>query len=172
MDGIGKDRLGKDSIDKDSIGKVSIGESEGEDAKASTRTQKKPPKQSWGEYQNVKMTKDEVDKLIADFGEDMTQKAIKYLDEYMEMKVYKVKSHYLAIRKWVIDAVKEKEAKEHKDRYGNTPISDKARELEAYYKMDAEWAMKGELNEYEADNGYNTGDSFGDTSSYSGYGDN
>lgn len=61
----------------------------------------------------------------------------------------------------------------NKDHNGNNvPISDKARELEAYYKMDAEWAMKGELNEYEADNGYNTGDAFGNTTSYSGYGDN
>jgi len=159
-------RLGKVSIDKDSIGKVSIGESEGKDAKASTHA-KKPPKQSWGEYQNVKLTKDEVDKLAAEYGEDMTRKAVKFLDEYIEMKGYKAKSHYLCIRKWVITAVKEQEAREHKE-YKNP----KAEELDHFYKMANDWAMKGELNEYEADNGYNTGDTFGDTSSYSGYGDN
>ena len=31
---------------------------------------------------------------------------IKYLDEYIEMKGYKAKSHYLCIKKWVASAVK------------------------------------------------------------------
>ena len=31
---------------------------------------------------------------------------IEYLDEYIEMKGYKAKSHYLCIKKWVVDAVK------------------------------------------------------------------
>ena len=30
---------------------------------------------------------------------------IKYLDEYIEMKGYKAKSHYLCIKKWVVEAV-------------------------------------------------------------------
>ena len=39
---------------------------------------------------------------------------IKYLDEYIEMKGYKAKSHYLCIKKWVIDAVKRQSAKDKK----------------------------------------------------------
>lgn len=34
------------------------------------------------------------------------EELIKYLDEYIEMKGYKAKSHYLCIKKWVTDAVK------------------------------------------------------------------
>lgn len=47
----------------------------------------------------------------------MTQKAITFLDEHIEMKGYKAKSHYLAIRKWVVDAVKEKERKDQRQPY-------------------------------------------------------
>ena len=34
------------------------------------------------------------------------EELITYLDEYIEMKGYKAKSHYLCIKKWVVDAVK------------------------------------------------------------------
>lgn len=59
-----------------------------------------------GEYQHVLLTDEERDKLMDEFGEAETSEAIKYLDEYIEMKGYKARSHYLAIRKWVFDAVK------------------------------------------------------------------
>ena len=97
---LGKVSIGKDSIDKDI-----------KDATASTHPPKEL-KQSFGEYFNVKMTKTEIDKLIEEYGEEMTQEAVKFLDEYIEMKGYKARSHYLCVRKWVIDAVKEKQAKE------------------------------------------------------------
>ena len=53
----------------------------------------------------------EYQKLCADYTESLTKKAITYLDEYIEMKGVKYKSHNMAMRKWVFDAVKEKEAK-------------------------------------------------------------
>lgn len=68
---------------------------------------KKPTKHKRGEYNNVLLTDDEYIKLQTEFG-GLADKAIKFLDEYIEMKGYKAKSHYLAIRKWVIDAVKER----------------------------------------------------------------
>lgn len=67
------------------------------------------PKHQYGEYKHVKLTDYEKDKLIAEYGEDTFNKAVTYLDEYIEMKGYKAKSHYLAIRKWVLDALKERE---------------------------------------------------------------
>lgn len=68
------------------------------------------PKHKYGEYQHVLLTDKERDRLMDEYGEAETSEAIKYLDEYIEMKGYKAKSHYLAIRKWVFDAVnKEKE---------------------------------------------------------------
>lgn len=79
----------------------------------------KTPKHKHGEYKNVLLTDVEVTKLCNEFGEAMAYKAIKFLDEYIEMKGYKAKSHYLAIRKWVINAVKEQEQKYNRGGYGN-----------------------------------------------------
>lgn len=63
-------------------------------------------KHKYGEYNNVKLTDEERDKLFAEYGEAETLKAIKFLDEYIVMKGDKYKSHYMAMRKWVFDAVK------------------------------------------------------------------
>lgn len=65
----------------------------------------KPKKHKYGEYNHVLLTDAEHEKLENEFGLDMTTACITYLDEYIEMKGYKAKSHYLAIRKWVLDAV-------------------------------------------------------------------
>lgn len=67
-------------------------------------------KHTFGEYKNVKLTDKEHSKLIADFGEQKTEQAIKYLDEYIEEKHYKSQSHYLAMRRWVFDAVSKQPA--------------------------------------------------------------
>ena len=67
------------------------------------------PKHRYGEYQNVYLKDSEVATLNKTYGEDRTKEAIKYLDEYIEMKGYKAKSHYLAIRKWVFNALKREE---------------------------------------------------------------
>ena len=68
-------------------------------------------KDIYGEYQNVKLTDNEFSRLINDYGEKETLEAIKYLDEYIEMKGTKYKSHNMALRKWVFDAVKRDKAK-------------------------------------------------------------
>lgn len=77
----------------------------------------KPPKHQYGEYEHVLLSDEEFNKLTEKYGEILTVKAIIHLDEYIEMKGYKVKSHYLAIRKWVIDAVKEAEQKKQQSGY-------------------------------------------------------
>lgn len=77
---------------------------------------KKAEKQKYCEFHNVLLTKEEYAKLEADFGNLYTVKAISFLDAYIEEKGYKSKSHNMAIRRWVMDAVKEKEAKPQ--RYG------------------------------------------------------
>lgn len=78
---------------------------------------KKEKKRKYGEYKNVLLKDDEFEKLKAEYSnwEDL----IKYLDEYIEMKGYKAKSHYLAIRKWVVNAVKEKKQETHKKGFQN-----------------------------------------------------
>lgn len=76
----------------------------------------KESKHKYGEYSHVLLTDTDRDKLFEQYGEEMALKAITFLDEYIEMKGYKAKNHYLAIRKWVVDAVKEREAKKQKKR--------------------------------------------------------
>lgn len=61
-------------------------------------------KHKHGEYQNVALTDNELENLKKDY--DNYLQLIKYLDEYKEMKGIKYKSDYLAIKKWVTDAVK------------------------------------------------------------------
>ena len=63
-------------------------------------------KESYGELGNVKLTVQEREKLIAEYGLETTEKAIDFLDGYIADKGYKSKSNYQAIRRWVIDAVK------------------------------------------------------------------
>lgn len=69
---------------------------------------KKAKKKTYGEYQNVRLTEKEFDSLLECYGQTNTLDFIQYLDEYIEMKGYKAKSHYLCIKKWVVDAVKQK----------------------------------------------------------------
>ena len=67
----------------------------------------------YGEYKNVLLSDDEYEKLKELCGEDL-QGVIDHLSSYIEMKGYKVKSHYLAIRKWVITAYKEQKIREER----------------------------------------------------------
>ena len=68
---------------------------------------KKEKKQIYGEYKHVRLTPEEYTKLCNEYGDIETGRAIVYLDEYIERKGYKAKSHYLCIKKWVFDAIKE-----------------------------------------------------------------
>ena len=85
-------------------------------------------KHKYGEYSHVKLTDKERDQLFNDYGEAETHDAIKYLDEYIEMKGYKAKSHYLCMRKWVFDAVKEEKQRKGgaNDRVGTDASRDEA----------------------------------------------
>ena len=78
-----------------------------EEDKEKDKDKDKEVKNIYGEYRHVRLTEAEWDKLCNEYGNEKTREAIKYLDEYIEMKGYKAKSHYLALRKWVFKAVKE-----------------------------------------------------------------
>lgn len=72
-------------------------------------------KHLYGEYGNVRLTKDEYARLCADFGAESTGKAIELLDLHIGAKGKDpYANHNLAMRKWVFDAVKEREAKHTK----------------------------------------------------------
>ena len=69
------------------------------------RTQKK----AYGEFKNVLLSDDEYNLLIEQFGNP--EQLIKRLDEYKEQSGKQYNSDYMAIKKWVVEAVKEDEAK-------------------------------------------------------------
>lgn len=75
------------------------------------KNNKATAKHKFGEYRHVLLTEEQHQKLMNDYAN--YQELITYLDEYIEMKGYKAKNHYLAIKKWVVDAVsKRKKNKE------------------------------------------------------------
>lgn len=67
---------------------------------------KNKSKKIYGEYRHVTLADEEYQKLQKEYGN--ADELIRFLDEYKEMKGYKCKNDYLAIRKWVVDAVREK----------------------------------------------------------------
>lgn len=81
--------------------------------KLKTKNKKEIKKKKFGEFKNVLLTEDEYFRLEAECG-PMLSSAIEYLSSYIEMKGYKAKSHYLAIKKWVISAVKEQRLKDER----------------------------------------------------------
>lgn len=99
-------------LGKDRIGKVSIDNIPASEETSSADTAKANRKHKYGEYQNV-LLKDEELQTLKDKYENW-EELIKYLDEYIEMKGYKAKSHYLCIIKWVTDAVNKKTKNKNK----------------------------------------------------------
>jgi len=99
-----QDKLSKDNLTKDKLSECNT---------VASDEPKHQPKHKYGEYNHVMLTDKEYEKLHNDYP-DKADEAINFLDEYIEMKGYKAKSHYLCIRKWVIDALKEREQKKQK----------------------------------------------------------
>ena len=70
-------------------------------------------KSVFGSQKNVYLTQEEFEKLRAEYN-DIAVEAIEFLSAYIAEKGYKSKSHYLAIRRWVIDAVEERRKRGYK----------------------------------------------------------
>lgn len=87
--------------------------------KEKVKVKEKDIKHTHGEYKHVRLTGPEHDKLVADYGEEQTRKAVRFLDEYIEEKGYKSKSHYMALRRWVFDAIKEKQGRAPAGKFQN-----------------------------------------------------
>jgi predicted phage replisome organizer len=75
------------------------------------KSKRKPAKHKHGEFQHVLLTDNEYESLANTYGVQMRDQAIAFLDAYIEEKGYKSKSHNLAIRRWVIDAVNDQQRK-------------------------------------------------------------
>lgn len=85
----------QNSIDKNSLDKNSL------DKNSLEKEQEKPKntKHKYGDYKNVLLTDEELEKLKERFPTDWNER-IQRLDGGIELKGYKYKSHYLAILKW------------------------------------------------------------------------
>ena len=101
------------------------------------KNDKNEKKSEYGEYSHVRLTDLEHERLLNDLGAEMTTACIKYLDEYIEMKGYKAKNHYLCIHKWVINAVNERAEKQQ-------PQTKAAQEAKAAFNMMDEWRKRHE----------------------------
>jgi hypothetical protein len=123
---LGKDRLGKDRLEEyDSD----------ESSPAPKKT--KPVKHKYGEYNNVLLTDEELEKLKDEYID--WQERIENLSSYVASTGKSYKSHYATIRNWA-----------RKDQ-GVKPVpkptyhkQTKAEELDAAYNMMAAWAEGGE----------------------------
>lgn len=82
-----------------------------------------PAKHSYGPFGNVMLLDDEFTKLADKYGADIRNDAIEFLDMYIEEKGYKTKSHYLAIIRWVVNAVNERRQKQRRGYQSNMPKS-------------------------------------------------
>lgn len=99
-------------------------------------SKEKAPKHKHGRYSHCALTDEEVRKLEEEYGKEQAQAAIEYLDEYIEMKGYKAKSHYLAIRKWVFNAMKEDEIRRNR----NGPVKQEESDDEFYARLEREYS--------------------------------
>ena len=97
---------------------------------------KKPSKHKYGEYSNVLLTDDELDKLQEQFPD--WEERIERLSSYVASTGKKYKSHYATIRNW---ARKDADVKPIKPVYQKQT---KAAELDDFYQMMDDWASKGE----------------------------
>lgn len=127
-----KNRIDKNSIEEISIDKNRIDKNrvdnkeksikEKDAAKAAT-----PVKHKYGEYNNVLLTDEELDKLIAEFPD--YQKRIENLSNYIASTGKKYKSHYATIKNWA-----------RRDGEKQNVKGAKSQELDSFYEMAQRWA--------------------------------
>ena len=111
---IGKDRVSidKDSIDKKENIKEKVDKNCEKEKPLDTQTATHTQKHKYGTYNNVLLTNEELEKILA---MQDGKEAIEYLSEYIEMKGYKARSHYLCILKWVFNALKEQKQRNQRN---------------------------------------------------------
>lgn len=95
-----------------------VKENDNESPEVAKPKAKKPKKNKYGDYSHVLLTEEEYLKLHKDYPN--ADEIIQYLDSYIEEKGYKANSHYLSIKRWVVNAVKEDNRRSKGNRYTHT----------------------------------------------------
>ena len=101
-------------------------------------SRKKPTKHKHGEYSNVLLTDEELDKLKAEYFD--WEERIERLSSYIASTGKAYKSHYATIRNWA-----RKDATQVQKPVTGRPVGrqTKAEELDDFYHMAADWAKGG-----------------------------
>ena len=154
---LGKDRLGKDSIGEDNIytGSDEPNPLEGcmnppeysteEEPEPSKPIKGKPVKHKYGEYRNVLLTDEELDKLKTKFPD--WEDRIENLSLYIESKGARYKSHYATILSWARRDISKGQKSPGRGQYESQAGKVKtgsAEDLDNFYNMAAAWAQEGE----------------------------
>lgn len=148
----GKVRLGKDNkeissyedIKKNSESSKQDGkENENEIPEVEKPKAKKPKKNKYGDYSHVLLTEDEYKKLLAEYPN--AEEIIQFLDSYIEEKGYKAQSHYLSIKRWVVNAVNDQHRKGGKSYMHTSSMPDYMNNLSS--QQDVKPASSKEIDE-------------------------
>ena len=107
---IDKNRLDKTRLDKNRLGDT--------DTAVSDNPPPKKVRHKYGEYQNVLLTDEDMQKLQAEFPSDW-QERIERLSEYMASKGASYKNHLATIRAWARKEVKAKPQQKQDDYYAD-----------------------------------------------------
>lgn len=82
---------------------------------------KKDTKKTFGVYRHVRLTDSQVERLILEYGQQLFDKAVNRLDEYIQETGKTYKDHNLTIRRWVIAAVKKEVENRGDNKFNSFP---------------------------------------------------
>ena len=82
--------------------------------KASKKKTTKEVRHKYGEFKNVLLSDKDLEKLKAEYGEELVEKYIKKMDEWIELNGRRYKNYYLALRQWMNKEVSKKQEKVEK----------------------------------------------------------
>lgn len=74
----------------------------------------KEPRHKYGEFKNVLLSDKDLEKLKTEYGEELVEKYIKKMDEWIELNGRRYKNYYLALRQWMNKEVSKKQEKVEK----------------------------------------------------------
>ena len=82
--------------------------------KTSKKKTTKEPRHKYGEFKNVLLSDKDLEKLKAEYSEELVEKYIKKMDEWLELNGKHYKNYYLALRQWMNKEVSKKQEKVEK----------------------------------------------------------
>ena len=79
--------------------------------KTSKKKTTKEVRHKYGEFKNILLSDKDLEKLKAEYGEELVEKYIKKMDEWIELNGRRYKNYYLALRQWMNKEVSKKQEK-------------------------------------------------------------